>query len=541
MPGFSGHDHRVGCGACCTALRRLFGLAPGLTIILVLSLAGSAIFHGWVHPLGIWGHGQLELVLFCLEVGSLLICYLSAVFHGPGFVPRGWQPTDEEIASLLKSSDLAGNLPLAIAAPPVADLLQWCSSCKGYKPPRAHHCSTCARCVLSMDHHCPWTNTCVGQLNLKPFVQFVHCVPIATAHALVVHSEIFVLLVYAWQRSRRMMDFLVVLGKLPVMLGLIAWFCCLVVMLLVGTLAWEMEHTVIGNVSMIEEYIIEKAEMRRRRNGERKFVYPYDLGRRDNIAALLGPGLMFLLPGTPTPGDPVWAEVRAGSTHFDISTEQIAQKTEKLQRSVVVPVKEPFAGEGRCFCSYWCWIGCRFGCWAVCDCEACGEPKLSVEPGQAVLVTKSEGSWSFGRSIPDGGTNGNCMNDNPDAPSGWLPRQVLSDRESQPFQIPFQKELQGSWEAADGRAIVVKGLVARTTSSQMPFTLRHEQGVVRLLGCSLEACEGKVAKWSNGEVWTKKEEQVPARTGGHWTVEDDLMDDELPVLQEVAQDSKKDA
>ena len=31
-----------------------------------------------------------------------------------------------------------------------------CRKCKVFKPPRAHHCSICQRCVLKMDHHCPW-------------------------------------------------------------------------------------------------------------------------------------------------------------------------------------------------------------------------------------------------------------------------------------------------------------------------------------------------------------------------------------------------
>ncbi|OLP86703.1 tRNA (guanine(37)-N1)-methyltransferase [Symbiodinium microadriaticum] len=362
--------------------------------------------------------------------------------------------TSSELSTLRSSIDPAG-LPVAVEAPPVSDLLQWCASCKGYKPPRAHHCSTCGRCVLSMDHHCPWTNTCVGQINMKPFVQFVHFVPIATLHALVVHSELFILLLYGWKNSRKSMDFVRIVVRLRILLGLIAWFCCLVVMLLVGTLAWEMEHTVVGNISMIEEYVLEKAEMRRRRTGERKFVYPYDLGRKENFAAVLGSSFSWLVPGLATPGEPVWPPVRAGCTHFDISTEQIAQKMEKLQRSMVMPVREHFTGEGRCCLSYWCWICYRFGCCAVCDCEACGEERLSVEPGQAVLVSKSEGSWAHGRKMPDGGLNGAGITDTSDVPFGWLPRRVLASSEAVPYEIPFQKELQGHWEAADGRVIAL--------------------------------------------------------------------------------------
>lgn len=209
-----------------------------------------------------------------------------------------------------------------------------------------------------------------------------------------------------------------------------------------------------------------------------------------------------------------------------------------------MPVREHFTGEGRCCLSYWCWICYRFGCCAVCDCEACGEERLSVEPGQAVLVSKSEGSWAHGRKMPDGGLNGAGITDTSDVPFGWLPRRVLASSEAVPYEIPFQKELQGHWEAADGRVIVVKGLVARTTASNMPFVLRHEAGAVRLLGISLEACDGKTAQWCGGEVWTKQEKPVPAaRKGGHWPVEDgvdDVLDDELPALQAVGPDSKKD-
>lgn len=50
---------------------------------------------------------------------------------------------------------------------------RWCDICKIVKPDRCHHCSECDRCVLRMDHHCPWVNGCIGYNNHKFFYLFI--------------------------------------------------------------------------------------------------------------------------------------------------------------------------------------------------------------------------------------------------------------------------------------------------------------------------------------------------------------------------------
>ncbi|KAI9682663.1 MAG: palmitoyltransferase pfa5 [Trizodia sp. TS-e1964] len=48
----------------------------------------------------------------------------------------------------------------------------WCTTCLSYKPDRAHHCREVGRCVLRMDHFCPWVGGIVSETNIKFFIQF---------------------------------------------------------------------------------------------------------------------------------------------------------------------------------------------------------------------------------------------------------------------------------------------------------------------------------------------------------------------------------
>lgn len=62
----------------------------------------------------------------------------------------------------------------------------WCRTCAIWKPDRAHHCSDVGRCVLKLDHFCPWVGGVVAEANYKFFIQFVTYTAIYTLYIMIV-------------------------------------------------------------------------------------------------------------------------------------------------------------------------------------------------------------------------------------------------------------------------------------------------------------------------------------------------------------------
>lgn len=112
------------------------------------------------------------LVLSLLAVGWY--SYYKVISVGPG------SPLDypELTVNDLNSAENGSELPPDFLSRRSVTLkrdgrFRLCRTCRVWKPDRTHHCSSCNRCVLKMDHHCPWIPGCVGFNNQRYFVQFL--------------------------------------------------------------------------------------------------------------------------------------------------------------------------------------------------------------------------------------------------------------------------------------------------------------------------------------------------------------------------------
>jgi len=108
--------------------------------------------------------GVMYVPAFTLALSSLFMCWST----NPGAVPLGARPLPVSQNTGDEESDLA----------PLKEVKQRgirrCRRCNNnYKPPRSHHDSVTGRCVVKMDHFCPWVGNAVGALNHKFFFLFI--------------------------------------------------------------------------------------------------------------------------------------------------------------------------------------------------------------------------------------------------------------------------------------------------------------------------------------------------------------------------------
>ncbi|KAK9659712.1 palmitoyltransferase akr1, partial [Basidiobolus ranarum] len=101
-------------------------------------------------------------ILFFISASSASYYFYKASTTNPGYLTAN------------TSFDKGKEIVLQLASTNQLDARNFCITCLIRKPIRSKHCKMCNRCVAKFDHHCPWTNNCVGVNNHLYFVAYLY-------------------------------------------------------------------------------------------------------------------------------------------------------------------------------------------------------------------------------------------------------------------------------------------------------------------------------------------------------------------------------
>ncbi|XP_028113821.1 probable protein S-acyltransferase 15 isoform X2 [Camellia sinensis] len=242
--------------------------------------------------------GSLNALIFtylaCFSLFSFLVCVLT----DPGGVPSAYVPDVEDSELSDQDSKKTGTR------------LSQCDKCSSYKPPRTHHCRSCRRCILRMDHHCMWINNCVGLRNYKAFIVLVLYATMASIYSSALtclgcssklHSSEG--LEFLWNgfpqdllRSGKCRFLTIVSSLIPLLFwcSLITFISGVIIVglsLTLGTLLGWHIYLILHNMTTIEYYEAIRAAWLARKSGQ-SYRHPYNVGIYKNITLVLGPNML---------------------------------------------------------------------------------------------------------------------------------------------------------------------------------------------------------------------------------------------------------
>ncbi|KAH9672385.1 putative protein S-acyltransferase 16 [Citrus sinensis] len=266
-------------------------MTKGFTFSLPVSVVVLAIFYIYFTTVFIFidrwfglmsSPGLMNAIVFTVVALMCVFSYTVAILRDPGRVPADYMPDVEDDQNPMHEIKRKGGD------------LRYCQKCSHYKPPRAHHCRVCKRCVLRMDHHCIWISNCVGHANYKVFFIFVLYAVVACIYSMAIififlyHLNFQVLLVGSLTNDS-LEDELQTGGSFRtayVVSGLLLVPLSVALSVLLG---WHI-YLVFHNKTTIEYHEGVRALWLAEKGGT-VYKHPYDLGIYENLTTVLGPNI----------------------------------------------------------------------------------------------------------------------------------------------------------------------------------------------------------------------------------------------------------
>ncbi|XP_027072358.1 probable protein S-acyltransferase 16 isoform X1 [Coffea arabica] len=239
--------------------------------------------------------GLLNAAVFTCLALMCVYTYALAIFTDPGRIPASYVPDVEDADTPMHEIKRKGGD------------LRYCQKCALHKPPRAHHCRVCNRCVLRMvclvyllfmpflecpgyclkvlplefkDHHCVWLNNCVGHANYKTFFIFIVYAVVSCIYSLVLLcGSLTVDMTDEEQNEGFFRAAYVISGLLlvPLTLALTIFMFWHVYLIL------QYKTTIEYHEGVRAMWLAEK--------GGYLYSHPYDLGAYENMISVLGPNI----------------------------------------------------------------------------------------------------------------------------------------------------------------------------------------------------------------------------------------------------------
>ncbi|XP_022145736.1 probable protein S-acyltransferase 16 isoform X2 [Momordica charantia] len=220
-------------------MKRGFNFSPPVAVVVsaISLIYFSTIFIFIERWFGLTSSpGIMNAVVFTAVALMCTINYALAIFTDPGRVPSTYMPDIEDSGSPIHEIKRKGGD------------LRYCQKCAQYKPPRAHHCRVCKRCILRMV-------LLIGSLTIDPPKD---------------EQEV--------GGSFR---------TVYVVSGLLLFPLCMALSVLLGWHIYLISH----NKTTIEYHEGVRAMWLAEKGGN-MYSHPYDLGAFENLTTILGPNLL---------------------------------------------------------------------------------------------------------------------------------------------------------------------------------------------------------------------------------------------------------